>query len=171
MALASCAKGQVGVVEDQGRDNRSTQIDEYVSAVGGSPEEAKPWGTAFVAWCLKQTGLDDKHLAVSPEPLEMWGNAQKKGFAITAADLLKTRDLQVGDIYIMTAAAGTTEIGIVTDVADLPLVFWSVQGDASPRGGAGFGVFERRLPLRMINLGVIRVSQTSAPDAAASHGQ
>ena len=60
------------------------------------------------------------------------------------------------------------KIGIVTNVADVPMLFWGVQGDTDPKGDDGFGVFERRLPLRMIDIGVIRLGAPGgAPQAVA----
>ena len=96
--LASCAKGQIGVAEDASQSNRGGRVDDYIKAVGGDPESAGPWGAAFVGWCLKSVGLGDA-LPLSANALELWTNAQAKGFAIPAADLLKKPDLRVGDIW------------------------------------------------------------------------
>ena len=159
--LASCAKGQHGITEDPGQQNRGSRVDEYIRAVGGDPAEGKPWGAAFVGWCLKSSGLSDL-LPGSVSGVDLWTAAQAKGFAIPAAELFKTSDLQVGDIFVI-AEGPVYNVGIVTDVADLPLLFSGIQGDTIQKGGGdGFGVMERRLPLRVINLGIIRLVGATA---------
>jgi hypothetical protein len=137
--LASCAKGQLGVTEDADQANRGARVDEYIRAVGGDPINGRPWGAAFVGLCLKSSGLSD-WLPGSPSGVELWTTAQAKGFAIPAAEFFKTSDLQVGDIYVMSEGPGSNEVGIVTDVADLPLLFWGIQGDTTQKGGEGYGV-------------------------------
>ena len=152
--IASCAKGQLGITESEPR------VEEYIRAVGGDTAEGEPWGAAFVGWCLKSSGLSD--LLAGSSGVDLWTAAQAKGFAIYAAELFKNSDLQVGDIYVIAEGPGSYNVGIVTDVANFPLLFWGIQGDIDQKGGEGF---EQRLPLRMINLGIIPLVGATASAA------
>src|SRR3990170_5742831 len=172
--LASCAKKEIGVSEDADTPNRGSKVDEYIRAVGEAPENNVPWSSAFVGWCLEQTGLKQT-LPPAPTARALWESAQERGLAVATRDVAQTTaqgpgqgviDLQIGDIYVITTTlgdAGSAFVGIVTELPDAT-TFWGIEGDTKIKdiasnvpGGPPDGVFEKRWPRHQIDVGIIRL--------------
>jgi hypothetical protein len=125
-SLISIAKGEIGVIEDAGTDNKGAGIEKYWAAtnkLGSSSGYSAGWHwcAAFVSWCIKEAGLFDENIRPKEIAALGFGNlAPTKGnwrdqrggkdYSIIIHSP-KQEDLQAGDLIVFT----NSHVGVIAE--------------------------------------------------------
>ena len=147
-AALDLARQEVGVREDPRGSNRGPRVDQYLRAVGLSPESGSfAWCAAFVFFCFEQAATAAGRanpVVKTAGVLAHWNKAERAGARrITAAQAAREPGMvKTGQIFVMDFGGGTGHTGLIAGFRSGKLV--TIEGNSNEGGSReGIGVFER----------------------------